>query len=161
MIEGIEWLFIGLIVILLVFYDPKKIPQIARAIAQAKQEYEKAASSLVEEVTSIEEEPEESAKEEPAKERPEPAIPYEHEPESPDVHMIKWARMYKIKTYGKTRDEIRRELFEKAREYFFGSKLDLEKGEEAESESLQQKPPEPAEAEKGGAEDAEKEGKTE
>lgn len=156
MIEGIEWLFIGLIIILLVFYDPKKIPQIARAIAQAKQEYEKAASSLVEEITSVEEEPEELAKE-----GPEPPIPYDHEPESPDVHMIKWARMYKIKTYGKTRDEIRRELFEKAREYFFGSKLDLKKGEEAGSESPQQKPPEPAEAEEGGAENAEKEDKSE
>ena len=156
MIEGIEWLFIGLIVILLIFYDPKKIPQIARAIAQAKQEYEKAASSLVEEVTSIEEESEKSAKE-----RPDPAIPYEHEPESPDVHMIKWARMYKIETYGKTRDEIRRELFDQAREYLFGSKLEPEKGEEAKSKSLQQKPPEPVEAEKDGAEGAEKEGKTE
>lgn len=121
MIEGIEWLFIALIIVLLVFYDPKKIPQIARAITQAKQEYEKAASMIAEEIKEIEKVTEEESVT-PKKETP---FPFDHEPESPDVHMIKWARMYKIQTYGKTRDELRREIFEKAREYIFGSKKEV------------------------------------
>jgi len=147
MIEGIEWLIIGLIVVLLVFYDPKKIPQIARAITQAKQEYEKAVSTLKEEVTSIQEEPEKAAEEKPVQ------YPYDREPESIDLHMIRWAKMYNIKTYGKTKEEIRQEIFKKAKEYFFESKRDLKEsraeGQEAGKEELEtsgQQTSEPAEA---------------
>jgi len=120
MIEGIEWLFIALIVILLIFYDPQKIPQIAKAITQAKREYEKAVSSIAEEIEELSEEEQKKA------EKPkswDPAFPFEQEHESPDMHIVKWAKMLKIQTYGKTRDEIVREIFEKQKEYFFGSKL--------------------------------------
>ena len=120
MIEGIEWLFIALIAILLIFYDPQKIPQIAKAITQAKREYEKAVSSVAEEIEELSEEEQKEAE----KPKPwDPAFPFEHERESPDMHIVKWAKMLNIQTYGKTKDEIIREIFERQREYFFGSKL--------------------------------------
>lgn len=123
MIEGVEWLFIALIVILLVFYDPQKIPQIAKAITQAKKEYEKATSHLAEEITKLDESDEQ--KEAEKTKSWDPAFPFEHAPESPDMHIVKWARMLKIETYGKTKDEIIREIFEKQKEYFFKDKLQL------------------------------------
>ncbi|MCR8454619.1 MAG: twin-arginine translocase TatA/TatE family subunit [Crenarchaeota archaeon] len=121
MIEGIEWLFIALIVMLLIFYDPQKIPQIAKAITQAKKEYEKAVSYFAEEVDKLEELEERKEIEKP---KPwDPAFPFEHERESPDMHIVKWAKMLKIETYGKTRDEIIKEIFERQKEYFFKDKL--------------------------------------
>jgi sec-independent protein translocase protein TatA len=121
MIEGIEWLFIALIAILLIFYDPQKIPQVTKAITQAKREYEKAVSSVAEEIDELSkvEEQEEAEKPKPWN----PAFPFEHKPESSDMHILKWAKMLKIETYGKTKDEIIKEVLERQKEYFFKDKL--------------------------------------
>jgi len=115
MIEGVEWLFIIIIILLLIFYEPRKITQLTRAIAQAKKEYEKASSMLMEQI-SVESEKTEDTK-------PQESKPiYEHEPESVDLHIIKFARMFNIPTYGKTLDEIRAEINKKAKEYFLGNR---------------------------------------
>lgn len=115
MIEGIEWLFIGIIVLLLIFYEPQKITQLTKALAQAKKEYEKASSTLVEQI-----ERESGGTEETQSQQSKPM--HEHEQESADVHIIKFAKMFNIQTYGKTLDEIRAEISKKASEYFFGNK---------------------------------------
>jgi sec-independent protein translocase protein TatA len=56
MIEGIEWLFIALIIILLILWEPQTIPRLARALAEARREYEKAASTVQELVEEFESE---------------------------------------------------------------------------------------------------------
>ena len=58
MIHGLEWLFITLILFILILWDPGKIPQIARALAEARKEYEKATATVQELVEDVEEEAE-------------------------------------------------------------------------------------------------------
>ncbi len=84
-IHGLEWLFITIIIIVLVLWDPQKIPKLARALAEAKKEYEKAASVVQEAVEEVQTEIEE---------------------QDPDKRIIETARELGIETYGKTKDEI-------------------------------------------------------
>ncbi|MEM2149874.1 MAG: hypothetical protein QXO46_08410 [Nitrososphaerota archaeon] len=106
MIEGIEWLFIGIIVLLLIFYDPKKIVQLSKALAQAKKEYEKASSTLIEQIEK------ESRTIEEAESQLSEQIS-ENRQESQDEHIIRFAKMLNIQTYGKTLDEIKAEINKK------------------------------------------------
>ncbi len=95
-IHGLEWFFIGVIVLILVLWDPQKIPKLARALAEAKREYEEATSTvqgLIEEVQGKIEETSES-----------------------DETLIKIAKELGIETYGKTREEIRDAILKKAGE---------------------------------------------
>jgi len=84
-IQGLEWLFITIIVIVLVLWDPQKIPKLARALAQARKEYEKAASTVQEVVEEAKKEIEE---------------------QDIDDKIIEAARELGIETYGRTREEI-------------------------------------------------------
>jgi len=84
-IQGLEWLFITIIVIVLVLWDPQKIPKLARAFAQARKEYEKAASTVQEVVEEAKKEIEE---------------------QDIDDKIIEAARELGIETYGRTREEI-------------------------------------------------------
>lgn len=93
-IHGLEWLFITLIVIVLVLTDPEKIPQIARALAQAKKEYEEATSTVQEFIEEVQKGAENMG--------------------DSDETLIKLARELGIETYGKTREEIKNEILKKA-----------------------------------------------
>ena len=84
-IQSLEWLFITIIVIVLVLWDPQKIPKLARALAQARKEYEKAASTVQEVVEEAKKEIEE---------------------QDIDDKIIEAARELGIETYGRTREEI-------------------------------------------------------
>lgn len=90
-IQGLEWLFIALILILLVLWDPGKIPRMARALAEAKREYEKAASTMQEFVGEVTEDLEES-----------------------DKKLLEIAKELGIETYGKTKEEIKEEVLKRA-----------------------------------------------
>jgi len=92
-IHGLEWLFITIILIFLVLWDPEKIPKIARALAEAKREYEKAASTMQELVEGAVEESEES-----------------------DKKLIEVAKELGIETYGKTKEEIKEEILKRAKQ---------------------------------------------
>lgn len=89
-VRGLEWLFIVLIVVLLILWDPGKIPKIARAIVEAKKEYEKAASAVHGLMSEAMQESEES-----------------------DRKLIEMAKELGIESYGKTREEIREEILKK------------------------------------------------
>jgi len=52
-IHGLEWLFISIIVIALLLWDPQKIPKLARALAEAKKEYERATATMQEVVEEV------------------------------------------------------------------------------------------------------------
>jgi len=102
MIEGIEWLFIALIVILLILWDPQTIPKFARALAEARREYEKAASTVQELVREFQSEAEKAAQQE--------------EEQDIERDIIEKARSLGIETYGKTREELLIAMFKKSME---------------------------------------------
>ncbi|MCD6341564.1 MAG: twin-arginine translocase TatA/TatE family subunit [Thaumarchaeota archaeon] len=95
-IHGLEWLFITIIVVVLVLWDPQKIPQIARALAEAKREYEKATSTMQELAQLYEGELEDT--------------------EESDEKLLEVAKNLGIETYGKTKDEIKEEILKRAQE---------------------------------------------
>ncbi|MEM1654848.1 MAG: hypothetical protein QXU12_06475 [Nitrososphaerota archaeon] len=101
MIEGIEWLFIALIVIILILWDPQTIPRFARALAEARREYEKASSTVQELVREFESEVEKQAQQDQG-----------------DIErdIIEKARSLGIETYGKTREELLIAIFKKSME---------------------------------------------
>jgi len=110
-IHGLEWLFIGVILIMLILWDPQKIPKIARAIAEAKKEYEKAVSTVQEVVEDVKREIQD----------------YEL-----DEKLVETAKRLGIETYGKTREEIERAIIRKTIEEREKAEKSQEKAEEAE-----------------------------
>ncbi len=92
-IHGLEWLFISLIVIILVLWDPEKIPKLARALAEARREYEKATSTMQELINMTQSELEETL--------------------DSDEKLIEIAKELGIETYGKTREEIKQEILQR------------------------------------------------
>jgi len=95
-VEGIEWLFIAVIVVILILWDPSRIPKIAKALAEAKKEYEKASRLLEEGLISEKPQPQASSSES-------------------DEKLIKIAKELGIETEGKTRGEIAREILKRER----------------------------------------------
>ena len=81
MITGMEWIFIILVVVTLLLWGPKKIPELARGLGQARSEFERAAK----------------------------LPPVEIEKTSEDV-LIETARKLGIQTEGKTKAEISAEI---------------------------------------------------
>lgn len=98
MIEGIEWLFIALIIIILVLWDPQTIPRFARALAEARREYEKATSTVQELVKEFEGEVEKQA---------------QRDQGDIERDIIERAKSLGIETYGKTREELLIAIFKK------------------------------------------------
>ncbi|MEM2873275.1 MAG: twin-arginine translocase TatA/TatE family subunit [Nitrososphaerales archaeon] len=94
---GIEWLWILLFVVVLLF-GAKKIPEIARAIGRARGEFEKGKQEIEREIKEAEKE---------AKESTQPASKKE------DIErekLIKAANALGISTYGKTDEQLREEI---------------------------------------------------
>ena len=90
-IHELEWFIIAVIVTVLILWDPGKIPKIAKAIAEAKREYEKAVASLDEQL--ILEEGEEHL--------------------TGDEKILEIAGELGIQTEERTREEIVKEILEK------------------------------------------------
>jgi len=93
-IEPIEWIVIGIIVLALIIWGPSKIPELARALGRAKKEYVKASTELENEINKIAELP---------------------SPSTSDDKLIEIAKSLGISTEGKTRDQIAKEIIEKAK----------------------------------------------
>jgi len=100
-IQGIEWLFISLILLILIMWDPQKIPQLARALVEARREYEKAASAVQEVIQEVQREAERGEVSERGA---------DHSEKDLDKRIIETARELGIETYGKTRQEIVMEI---------------------------------------------------
>lgn len=94
MIYNLEWIIIGIIVILVFLYGPQKLPQIARSLGLAKREFEKA-----QKLTEV-------------------GIESAAQPASStsDDKLIEVAKTLGISTEGKTRDQIAQEILEKTKE---------------------------------------------
>ncbi len=96
-IVGWEWIAILVILVVLVIWGPDKIPKLARALGQAKKEFEKAQKEFTN----------------PTPE-PEPAPTAEAKAASDD-YLIQTAKSLGIETAGKTREQISKEILERAR----------------------------------------------
>lgn len=118
-IHGLEWLFISIIVIALLLWDPQKIPRLARALAEAKKEYERATATLQEVVEEVQSE----------------AVEGESE-EDLDEKIIKTAKELGIETYGKTKDEILRAILAKKTESKTSGEQAAEPAEKQSSENI-------------------------
>lgn len=81
MITGTEWIFIILVVVTLLIWGPKRIPELARGLGQARSEFERASK----------------------------LPPVEIEKTSEDI-LIETARKLGIQTEGKTKAEISAEI---------------------------------------------------
>jgi sec-independent protein translocase protein TatA len=93
-IEGIEWLFIALIIMIFILWAPEKIPKIAEALGKARREFERASRDFYGE---LEREAEEKSLRDES-----------------DEKIIEIARSLGVTTEGRTRDEIVREIIEKS-----------------------------------------------
>jgi len=89
-ISGWEWALIILIIVAILIWGPKKIPDLARALGQARGEFERATKEY----------PTSSAK--------------QTETASDDM-LIQTARKLGISTEGKTKEQISQEIVDKAK----------------------------------------------
>jgi sec-independent protein translocase protein TatA len=90
-ITGWEWIIVVFIVLAIFLWGPQKLPQLARAIGQARREFEKASK----EYTTL------------------PPIPEEEASRGDDV-LIATARRLGISTEGKTKEQISQEIIAKS-----------------------------------------------
>ena len=91
MITGWEWVVLIGIIVVLILWGPKKLPELARAIGEAKKEFQKA-----------------------SKEVTKPLSEEETERSSDDL-LIETAQMLGISTEGKTKEQIAQEIVKKGK----------------------------------------------
>lgn len=109
-IQGIEWIIVAVIVLVLFLWGPEKLPKLARSIGQAKKEFEKASKGVEEEIKQFEAEVKSPS-------YPESYRPVSAPSQSPssDDKLLEIARSLGIQTEGKTRDQIAQEIIEKTK----------------------------------------------
>jgi len=91
LITGWEWIVVLGIVAVLILWGPKKLPELAKAIGEARKEFQKA-----------------------SKEVTKPPSEEETKPSGDDL-LIETAQMMGISTEGKTKEQIAREIVEKGK----------------------------------------------
>jgi len=92
--DPLQWIVIGIIVIVIFLWGPQKIPELARGLGRAKGEFDRASREFQSSVTSASE----------------PMAP-----KSADQVLIETARQLGITTEGKTREQISAEIVAKAK----------------------------------------------
>ena len=95
-LDPIEWIVIGIIVVVIFMWGPSKIPEFARSLSRARKELDNAKKEFENPSTQ----PLEVARGQPQM--------------SPDDALIQTARRMGITTEGKTRDQISMEMVAKA-----------------------------------------------
>ena len=109
MIQGIEWIIVAVVILVIFLWGPEKLPKFARSIGQAKKEFERASKGLDEEARKLREE---------ARAVVSPSSPTTSVQTQPPVDdkLLEVARSLGIETEGKTRDQIAKEIIEKSKD---------------------------------------------
>ncbi len=98
MLEGWEWIIIGVVAIVIILWGPAKIPEFARALGRAKGEFSKAQKEFTNAANADSAEPTTNVITPPAHIR------------TRDEVLLDTARRLGIPTDGKTRDQISEEI---------------------------------------------------
>lgn len=88
-LDPLEWIIIGVIVVVIFLWGPSKIPEIARALGRAKKEFDQASK----EVSGT--------------------LKFQDTGKTGDEILIETARRLGISTEGKTREQISEEIIKK------------------------------------------------
>jgi sec-independent protein translocase protein TatA len=97
MLEGWEWIIIGVVAIVIIMWGPAKIPEFAKALGRAKGEFNKASKEFKDAaVTSENTQPATVTTQAPAR--------------SKDEMLIATAKNLDISTEGKTKEQISQEI---------------------------------------------------
>ena len=102
MLEGWEWLIIGVVAIVIIMWGPSKIPEFAKALGRAKGEFSKAQKDFTEAALTTENAPSAAA-------APKQTI------RTKDEMLLETAKTLGISTDGKTREQITEEIAVKAK----------------------------------------------
>ena len=93
--DPLQWIIIGVIVIVIFLWGPQKIPELARGLGRAKGEFEKASKEFQNEANMV------------ASSRA--------TPKTADQVLLETARQLGITTEGKTREQISAEIVARAK----------------------------------------------
>jgi TatA/E family protein of Tat protein translocase len=100
MLEGWEWIIIGVVAIVIIMWGPAKIPEFAKALGRAKGEFSKAQKDFTDAATAS------SVSTNAAVVEPRSASPIK----SKDEMLLETAQKLGIPTDGKTREQISEEI---------------------------------------------------
>jgi len=103
MLEGWEWIIIGVVAIVIIMWGPAKIPQFARALGQAKGEFSKASKEFNAAALTTENTPTPVQQVAPA---PQPIAAIK----TKDEMLLETAQKLGIPTEGKTREQLSEEI---------------------------------------------------
>jgi sec-independent protein translocase protein TatA len=103
MLEGWEWLIIGVVAIVIIMWGPAKIPEFAKALGRAKGEFSKASKEFNEAALGTESSP--------ATQAPTTQTTIR----SRDEMLLSTARNLGISTDGKTKEQITEEISQKVK----------------------------------------------
>ncbi len=101
MLEGWEWIIIGVVAIVIIMWGPAKIPEFAKALGRAKGEFSKAQKEFTDAATTTVATTNNASV---VEYRPAPAI------KSKDELLLETAQKLGIPTDGKTREQISEEI---------------------------------------------------
>lgn len=96
MLEGWEWIIVGVVAIVIILWGPAKIPEFAKALGRAKGEFSKASKEFTAAATATENSKAASTKETALTSR--------------DEELLETAQKLGISTEGKTREQISSEI---------------------------------------------------
>jgi sec-independent protein translocase protein TatA len=99
MLEGWEWIIIGVVAIVIIMWGPAKIPEFARSLGRAKGEFSKAQKEFTDAANMTEKAPSTA----------QPTI------RSKDEILLATAKDLGISTEGKTKEQLSEEIAEKAK----------------------------------------------
>jgi TatA/E family protein of Tat protein translocase len=107
MLEGWEWIIIGVVAIVIILWGPAKIPEFARALGRAKGEFTKATKEFNDAATTT--------TNTPTQNQPAPVSPPAKTIKSKDELLLETAKNLGISTDGMTREQIAEEISNKAK----------------------------------------------
>ncbi len=106
MLEGWEWLIIGVVAIVIIMWGPAKIPEFAKALGRAKGEFNRASKEFTDAATLT------ASTTAPASAAVKTSGPLK----SKDEILLDTARSLGVSTEGKTREQISEEIATKAKQ---------------------------------------------
>ena len=111
-LDPIEWIVIGVIVVVIFLWGPTKIPELARSFGRAKKEFDNAKKEAESSVASLV-----TSSPQPAATQPPPAV-QPAQPSSSDDILLQTARRLGISTEGKTKQQISEEIVAKSKNVY-------------------------------------------